>query len=136
MKVRYRPTWRQLAPTYVVTLVANALFRLDAELPRLLDVGAALVVAAVATFALRSIGVDADRTGITVVRLRRKNVPWSRVTGVERVDALATRSLRLRLYDGGVVPLPAPSHTRFLSPDPAFEDKARTIEHLWREAER
>jgi hypothetical protein len=134
VSVRYRLTWRQiLVPGVVALLVPGA--RAFGDGARVAPAVTALLVI-VAMAALRRAESVADERGVTVTMpLGRRRYEWSGVAGVDHPRVLGQRAVRLTVEGRRFrVWLPAPRHTPLVSPDPGFEEKAATIERLWRES--
>ena len=132
MTIRYRQTWRQVLPYGVVLFGVMALSSRPTS-PRLVDMLSAAAVAGAAILGVRHAGVVVTPETITVTRLRRRTIPWSRVEAVEPLRTFGGRGVPI-VVDGRRRALPVPVDTPFLAPDPAFDEKAATIERYWRDA--
>jgi hypothetical protein len=131
--IRYRQTWRQVLPPAVIFAVTTAVWGMAVRSFGTLAAVGAICGGIGAAFGERREGVEVGPAAITVIGVRRRTFPWSRVSGVEHVGARGGRGLRIHV-DGRRIHLKAPMHVPRLAPDPDFEEKAETIERLWREA--
>lgn len=129
MRVRYRQTWRQVAPMWAA-FAAFTLANVVQSDPPPLAIGIPIATAALLS---RWFGVTLKPDEIVVHRFGSRHVPWTRVDRVERYRMLGGSGIRL-VVDGRRVGLNAPAHMPVLGPDPAFDEKASTIERYWRDA--
>jgi hypothetical protein len=122
--VRFRQTWRQVAPPWLL-LVGFTLARPRLDHP--VDLAVSVATATAAAFVVRRMGVTVTPEEVVVHRIRSRHVPWERVEWVEHVRTLGGHGVRL-VVDGRRIGLSAPVHTPYLAPDPAFEEKLATIQ--------
>lgn len=129
MTVRYRQTWRQVAPLWVA-FASFVLASVALDDPPPVAIGIPVATAALLS---RWFGVTLGPDEVVVHRFGSRHVPWTRVERVERYRMLGGAGVRL-VVDGRRVGLNAPAHVPVLGPDRAFDEKASTIERYWRAA--
>lgn len=126
--IRYRMRWRQLVAQ---TLPMMLFLPLTVRPSGVLDVVAALfLLSAVVCFLRMYHGVDLRSDALVMYGLRRRVVPWSRITWIQPSTMLGGRYVSV-VFDGRSWMLRAPTHAPFLAPDPGFEAKLDTIMRTW-----
>jgi hypothetical protein len=131
--VRFRPGWRQLQWWIVPFAAAQLLlYRGDRTRGVVLAFAAvyAVLIACVIVAHRFLMGVDLRPDAIVLCGLRRRAFPWSEVHSVHRATMLGTHVVYVGAR-GRSWMLRAPTHQRFLAPDPDFDAKFATIVRYW-----
>jgi hypothetical protein len=132
-EIGYRVGWRQLPWYLAIWPVLHLAFdhdRLGGVAFRAIAL-VLLVVVAVETIWLKSMGVDLTPEALVVRGTVRRVVPWGEVRAMGVEPLLWSRTVVVTTYDGRRHRLRAPVHTPFLAPDPDFKGKADAMYFYW-----
>ncbi len=128
--VIFRPAFRQLVPHIVVVAVVlvTALVLRDPAL-----VGIALVGLLLVAFMWRRYGTVLKDTGIVVLGVTNRLIPWSAVEDVTEISQAGGRGVVVREVGGRRTLLKAPRDAR-MAPDPDYDEKRDRILREWAES--
>ncbi|MET8646141.1 PH domain-containing protein [Streptomyces sp. NPDC004675] len=137
VKDRYRPSWRQLVPLYLMCVLPGVFFFRDTDVATASWVsGALLVLWGVRFFLVRRSGTTVGAEGITISwgMGRGRTHPWDQIRWIDvretRTNSGTVRTARITLAGGRRRSLPALSHSS-LYPLPEFDTDVRRVINWW-----
>lgn len=132
MTFSFRRGWRQEVPNlaFGAFWTAWVTFLSDWDVRGVLVMLA--VYSALVVWTHRRFGTDLTPAAIFLRGYTERAIPWSQVRSIQTRRSFVARVVELDVGDRPVR-LYAPRHLPFVGADPAFDEKAATIERYWRE---